>query len=43
MYKVELIKLDKLLKVYMYEGISLEILCGFCILDNIDGIFCIVF
>lgn len=42
MYKVELIKSDKLPKVYMYEGISLETLCGLCILDNADGIFCTV-
>lgn len=42
MYKVELTKSDKLPKVYMYEGISLETLCGLCILDNADGIFCTV-
>lgn len=42
MYKVELTKSDKLPKVYMYEGISLKTLCGLCILDNTDGIFCTV-
>lgn len=42
MHKVELTKSDKLPKVYMYEVINLETLCGLCILDNTDGIFCTV-
>lgn len=32
----------RLPKVYMYEVINLETLCGLCILDNTDGIFCTV-